>query len=987
MNPKLFSLSKVLTNVFALTLGVLTVGRVIALENSKAINDVLGAKTQEVVNEKGEPVDAVYYASKFKSVKEVKAHAREVAKKVSDEGITLLRNENNALPLKSGDSVNAYSITSADLVYSGTGSSASSTDSCVTFDKAFQEAGLTLNKDLFDFYTEAKNNKTYGRGASSGIGASFKVQEAPWSVLPDAKNNSAEVGLFIVGRNGGEGKDLDITQGSQDDLTKGNYLLLSPQERDVLSHMKQLKDAGTLKKIVVFINSANTIQCDFEEEFGVDALLWAPTLGEVGAQSFADILVGKVNPSGKSVDTFFKDNSLNPVYANFGDYTYSGTKVSDLMISNKYIVYQEGIYNGYRYTETRYEDKILNRANVGDFSYGDTVSYPFGYGLSYSTFAYSNFKVEDEGDDYQLSVDVTNTSTSKAGKESVQFYIQKPYTSYDIENGIEKSSIDLVEFAKTRELGPGEKQNLKVSVKKSELASYDANSSLTYILDEGNYYFTAAKDAHSAINNILSAKGSNVVGQADLVHRITVDEFDDVSYSLAITDQEITNQFDDVDINKYEFAGNNHVTYVSRNNWQGTVKFGYTKDGNALANQVVLTGNDDMAADADYYNYRGMEDDERMDFPTYGSTETSYSLVDMIVDDNGDAIAYDDPKWEKLLDQLTLDEQASLLSAGLRSTAAVASINKPVTIDHNGATGPMMPYNVSENNNRGLAVSNKDPDKKESPIAYPANSMASATYNKELIYEYGLTWGEDCLWAGYSGLYGPAVNIHRGIYGGRAFEYYSEDPVLSGKIVSEVIKGLAKKGVYSYLKHCFLNDQETNREGVNTWANEQTIREIYLKPFQIAIEEGKCASVMTGFNRLGTIWTGAHGFIKNVLRGEFGMSGIAVSDFFHKEYMNLSAGIYNGNDLPDGQANKEELYADADTYAGLAWEMRDATHRLLYMVVHSNAMNGLAEGIIIRDVTPAWIVLLNTLEIVFIVLTVLAASSIAVTFVLLRIKK
>ena len=987
---KLFNLSKILTNIFTLTLGVITVGRVIALENSTAINSFLGAKTYMVVNENGEPVDVEYYTSDFSSVREVKENAKKVAKRVTDEGITLLRN-NNALPLQEGDKVNAYSVTSADLVYSGTGSSGASTTSCITLKDACAQSGLTLNQDLYSFYKNAVESKTYGRGASSGIGASFKVQEAPWDKLPESKNNAAEVGLFVIGRNGGEGKDLDITTGSKDDLRNGNYLLLTNEERDVLSHLKQLKEEGKLHKIIVFINSANTIQCGFEDEFSIDALLWAPTLGETGALSFTDILTGKVNPSGKTVDTFFKANHLNPVYANFGDYTYAGTKVSNFLMSNKYVVYQEGIYNGYRYTETRYEDKVLNRTNVGAFNYNDVVSYPFGYGLSYSSFEYSDFQVSDEGDEYKLSINVTNTSDI-AGKEAVEFYLQKPYTTYDIENGIEKASVELVEFAKTKVLNKDESQTISVNVKKSELASYDANNAMTYVLDAGDYYFTAASNAHEATNNILASKNKTIqdgmtsAGEKSLVSKITIDDFDDVTYSLSdTTDQAITNQFDDCDINKYEYAGNNSVTYISRNNWESTTKFGYDASGNNLNNQVLLTGNSDMASDSDYYNYRGMEDDERMDFPTYSSDETSYSLVDMIKDKDGNEIPYNDQKWEDLLNQLSLEEQATLLSSGLRSTGALSSINKPVTIDHNGATGPMMNYNVSKNNNRGLAVSKNDPDQNETPIAYPANSMASATYNKELILEYGKTWGEDCLWAGYSGLYGPAVNIHRGVYGGRAFEYYSEDPLLSGKIVSEVIKGLASKGVYSYLKHCFLNDQETNREGINTWANEQTIREIYLKPFEIAIKEGKCAAVMTGFNRLGTIWTGAHGFIKKVLRGEFGMTGIAVSDFFHKEYMNLSAGIYNGNDLPDGQADKDALYSDADTYAGLAWEMREATHRLLYMVAHSNAMNGLAEGVRIIDVTPTWIILLNTLEIVMIVLSVLAVAGLVVSIVFLRL--
>ena len=992
MNKKIFSLAKVLTNVFALTYGVIFVGRAIALENKTAINAHLGAATYKTVNEKGEEVKVQYFTSDFKSVAEVKEHAKEVTKQVSDEGITLLRNKNNALPLSEGSKVNAYSISSVNLVYSGTGSSGASTKSCVTLEQAFSNAGLELNKDLYQFYKTANENKTYGRGSSSGIGASFGIHEVPWNKLPDSKNNTADIGLFIVARNGGEGNDLDRTTGDRSDLKNGNYLLLNDQERDVLSHLKEMKESGKLSKIVVFINAANPLQCDFEDEYLIDSTLWAPTLGEVGAQSFADILVGKINPSGKSVDTFFKNNSLNPVYANFGDYTYSGTPVSDLLMSNKYVVYQEGIYNGYRYTETRYEDKVLHRDHVGEFSYSDVVTYPFGYGLSYTSFDYSNFSLTDLGDDIELKVTVKN-SGEKPGKEAVQIYLQKPYTDYDVINGIEKSAVDLVAFAKTKVLEKNESEELTFKVKKSEMASYDSANAMTYVLDEGDYYFTAARNAHDAINNILTKKGKTLSdgmdesGKNQLVEKVVVDEFDDVLYSLSdTTDNEITNQFDDVDINRYENRGDNKVTYLSRNNWEGTIKFGFDETGKDLQNQVILKGNDDMANDAGYYNYRGMEDDEAVDYPTYSSTKTDYELCDLMNDEEGKPIPYGDKKWDDLLDQLSLKEQVELLSSGLRSTSALASVSKPATIDHNGATGPMMPYNVSKSNNRGLAVLNNDPDQNQTPIAYPANSMASATYNVELILEYGRVWGEDCLWAGYSGLYGPAVNIHRGSYGGRAFEYYSEDPLLSGKIVSSVIKGLSEKGVYSYLKHCALNDQETNREGVNTWANEQTIREIYLKPFEIAIEEGKCASVMTGFNRLGTIWTGAHGFLNKVLRDEFNMSGIAVSDFFHKEYMNLSAGIYNGNDLPDGQADVNELFNDADANIGLALAVRESTHRLLYMVAHSNAMNGLAKGVKIVEVTPGWIVLLDTLNILLLVFTILSLISLITIFVLNKMK-
>lgn len=985
MIKKGVTITKILTNVFVLSFGVFYVGRMIALENKDAINSFLNAKTFQTVDKDGNVVKATYFDSDFKSVAEVKENAKKVTKEVTDEGIVLLKND-NALPLNPKAKVNAYSISSVSPVYSGTGSSGTSASTAVDFKTALA-SHFTINEDLFNAYDTLLATKKYGRGASSGIGASFSIHEPTWSLLPESKNDEAEAGIFFLARNGGEGNDLDRTSGDKSDLKNGNYLLLSDAERDVLSNMKALKEKGKLSKIIVFMNSANPVQVDFLDEFSVDALLWSSTLGETGAQSFADILVGDVNPSGKTVDTFFKRNDLNPVYSNFGDYTYQGTKVSDLLMSNKYVVYQEGIYNGYRYTETRYEDKVLNRGNPGDYNYNDVVAYPFGYGLSYSEFAYSDFRVtEGEDDDYKISVTVKNVSQTE-GKTPVQLYVQKAYNP-----NLEKASVELVDFKKTKVLKANESEEVSFVVPKSELTSYDADDAMTYVLDQGDYYFTVGRDAHDAINNILLSQGKTAkdglvslgresLGEKTLASKVTIEETDTSSYSLGKNGDEITNQFDDVDINKYENRGDNSVTYVSRFNWADTVKFGFDKEGNDLHNQVILTGNDDMASDADYYNTNGMEEDEESEFPTYGSTKTDYDLIDLRADGEGKPIAYDDKKWDDLLDQLTLQEQVDLLSSGLRSTGAIASISKPGTIDHNGATGPMMSYNVSGGTNRGLAVSNNDKDQKEKPIAYPSNSMAAATFNRPLMEAYGQTWGEDCLWAGYSGLYGPAVNIHRGSYGGRAFEYYSEDPVLSGKISASMIKGISTKGVYVYLKHCFLNEQETNREGVNTWANEQSIREIYLKPFKIAIEEGGCQNVMTGFNRLGTLWTGNHGFLNKVLRDEYGMTGFAVSDFYHKEYMNLSSGIYNGNDLPDGQADSKELKDNAELYAGLAKAMRESVHRILYTVVNSNAMNNMVKGTHIEQITPAWIILLNTLTISFGVLSVLSVAGLVFFFV------
>lgn len=728
----------------------------------------------------------------FNSVAEVKRNGEEVIEKVVGEGSVLLKNENDALPLQEGErSVSLFSMSSVDLVYAGTGSSGTNTSASVDMRAAFNRAGIQLNETLWNWY---KNNYSkYGRGAAGGsVGASFSIKDASWdNITTEAKTDSnyGDAAIFVLARLGGEGKDLTISGGSSSDMTNGNYLELSPNEKTVLTALKEEKDRGTFKKIIVIMNSANPVQCDFIDDpaYDIDAMLWCGDLGATGAYAVADILTGKVNPSGKLADTFWMKHRYNPVYANWGSYSYPTTVLpsgySRSGNSNTYVVYQEGIYNGYRYTETRYEDYVMNTGEAGAFDYEEVVSYPFGYGLSYTQFEYSDFEVKRNAkeDVFEVSVTVKNIG-DVAGKEAVEIYLQKPYTEYDIAYKVEKASVELVGYGKTAILQPGKSEEITIKV-----------------------------------------------------------------------------------------------------------------DGSMLLNEM-----------------------------------TKEQCVELLLD-------------------------------GFRRTVAVgAPINKPATIDHNGATGPVQPYGDNAKNNNGLAVRLDDPDKSEKPSLYPSNGLCAATYNDELMEEYGRAWGEDCLWAGYSGIYGPGLNIHRGAYCGRAFEYYSEDGVLTGLISGAMTRGLAEKGVYVYLKHCFLNEQEKNREGICTWANEQSIREIYLRGFQLAIEKGGADCVMTGFNRLGLKWTGHQGFCNTVLRAEFGMTGFAVSDYYDG-YMTLAPAILAGNDLPDGPTPNRDTAGELDqfldeskNYGELAWAIRESAHRILYTVVQSNAMNGKPAGTKIIPVTPYW---------------------------------
>lgn len=1028
MRKKLTKLAKILTNVFAFVFGIVFVAGVIMKENVPQTTGILGGELSKQVDDpeaaeklENDPLAFEYYRSEFSSVKDVKQYGKDMIEKVVGEGVTLLKNEDGALPLAKGSTVNLYSASSVNLVYAGTGSSGTNTSESVTLKQAFEDSDvdLKINSSLWDWYYSNRNN--YGSGSAGGsVGKTFAINEAPWSAISASseKEKAADAAIFVLSRNGGEGADLTLTGGTGD-MTNGNYLELSPNEKSVLQAIKGLKDSGTIGKIIILMNTANPVQCDFvnEAQYGIDAMLWVGDLGSTGANAVADILVGNINPSGKLADTFWMKHYYNPVYANWGAYTYSGSISSGS--SNTYVAYQEGIYNGYRYTETRYEDFVLGQGNAGDFDYESVVAYPFGYGLSYTQFSYSDMKLSapsKETDAYTVTVTVKNEG-SVAGKEAVAVYLQKPYTEYDVENHIEKAAVELAGFAKTQILQPNATETLTIEVPRKLFASYDAYGKETYIVDEGDYYFAVGNGAHDALNNILAMKGKSVsdgmteAGESELAAKVTVNSFDDESYTTSsmaqtrgLTDEivNITNQFSNADLNLYEGRGNNSITYITRNDWAGTVKLGLSASHASLNNQVVITGTDGMREDIKDPTGK-IQKNENIEYPTYGSEDTHYVLATLRALDDGDddttndePIAYNDPLWDDLLDQLTYEETAELLGTGFRLTAVIESIAKPLTIDHNGATGPTLKYvdtpganTYTEGANRGLAARLDDPDKSESSPLYPCNGLCASTYNAELMEEYGKAWGENCLWAGYNGLYGPGLNIHRGAYGGREFEYYSEDGFLTGKIVAPMTKGMASKGAYVYLKHCVLNDQEKNREGICTWVNEQAIREVYLKGFQIAIEEGGAQCVMTGFNRLGVVWTGHQGFCNTVLRKEFGMTGLAVSDWW-QSYMTLPAAVLNGNDVPDADKTSLNAFAaygpDKGGYGELAWEMREAAHRILYTVVQSNAMNGIAPSTKFVKLTPYWVPVTTAVQITTGVLFGLSAAFLASMLLLNQFK-
>lgn len=996
MRLKLFkTISKICAIVFTFIFGVSLMGGAMAMERMNEITNFLGQKNFELIkgDEDYDEAETIYYDSNFSSIKELKESGANIAEQVSLEGSALLKNDDKALPLAKGDKVNLYSMSSYDPIYNGTGDQGRAYENLnythTHMLDAFNNAGFSVNKDLFNWY---KNNyNTYGRKNSgktlratgNAIYKQYTIADAKWNVLPEAKNNDAEAGIFMLSRLAGEGSDLTLYDVGMypGDMTNGNHLRLSPTEIDVLTNMKQLKKEGKIKKIIVVLNFSNQVECKFldDEAYDIDAAIWVGNFGQKGPEALAKLLLGEVNPSGKLVDTFWKEHYYNPTLTNFGnigDGTFKFPSNSFGSDDNSYVVYQEGIYVGYRYTETRYEDLILDKAKVGDFKYDDAVSYPFGYGLSYSKFDYSKFTVKEsiplddvrQPRNYKLSVTVTNTG-SVEGKEAVQFYLQKPYTQYDIENKVEKAAVEIVGYGKTKTLKPGESQVITYDVDQSYFSSYDAYGKGTYIMDAGDYYFTAAQDAHTAVNNILLKKKGEAArahsgfvemkerkSSADMVFKINVANFNAIKFSKSQwTNEPIVNQFNDVDILTYANAGAENkanMTYMSRDNWSETAKLAWSdKNGTRAKNEVKLVMNAAMAADSKM----PVIQKDSIEYPTMNANN-GLSLIDL----QSEKIKYNDELWEKLLDQMSWEEMCQLIGNGHGGTLAVASINKVPTYDMDSAVGVDQFFD-SRGNLQSFAKNYDDPDKHTKSTSYPGNDTVAATYNDELMFDMGVQWGEDCLWIGYTCLYGPGVNLHRTPFGGRNYNYYSEDGFMTGKPAAKMIAGMKTKGAENLIKHVGLNEQETNRIGGTTWANEQSIREIYLKGTEIAVGEGKCQGVMASLARMGMKYCGHQGYFKTVVREEFGATGYNVSDS-HMGYMSTAYCVLMGQGLPLSSA-PNELLNKKEGYGEVAWAIREECHRVLYTVVHSNGMNFQAPGMKVKILTPPWVAALNAIQV------------------------
>ncbi|MBE6565643.1 MAG: hypothetical protein E7659_00910 [Ruminococcaceae bacterium] len=924
--------------------------------------------------------NAIYFKGDYESEEARLAAGTDLCYRVEAEGAALLLN-NGALPLASGAKVSTLSTNSINLTYGGTGSGNVDASKADNLKAALEKSGFAVNTTLWDWYNGKDAQKilkemTKAAGASEGESAVLAGQapilEIDIDKYPeDVKNSICEYGDAVIitfSRVGGEGYDCSFPD-YEGQANAQNYLELDEREKKLLNFANNLKKEGKISSIVVLINTSNALEVDFLNDYEIDACLWVGGLGIAGTNAVTDILAGKVNPSGSLVDTYCYDNFTSPAMQNFVAQTYQGFNGQIPENASTYMIYQEGIYVGYKYYETRYADAVMGTGNAGDYAaqYGKEVAFPFGYGLSYTEFTYSDLAVEKGTNEngeacYNVTLTVTNTG-AVAGKETVQIYLSSPYTDYDIVNKIEKAAVQLIGFGKTKVLAAGESETVTIVVDERDMAAYDAFGAGTYILDAGTYYLTAATDSHNAVNNVLAAKGFTTAdgmdaeGNAALVYNWDMD-FDKETYSKSLNGTEIKNQLQDADPNVY--FGEGTVTFLSRNDWTGTWPTESVKL-NLIDSMVKELTEGRWATMGEEY-FTVPEEWKNMPVLDAKNGLTLYDMFDMDEDKDGVKAAkdYDDPAWNELLKNVTLDELIQLGDC-FHWRHPVPSVNAPGSRDENGP--------------QGLTVSLFGSGLGAEATAFTSEDVMAATFNLDLMYEVGVMIGNDCVDAKVSCLYGPGANTHRTPYGGRNFEYYSEDGFLAGEMGGIEVKGIRSKGVDVVMKHFALNDCEQDRLGQAAWLTEQAAREIYLKAFQKALEENDgLGGVMTAYTRWGTTWSGMHqGLMTGILRGEWGNKAMSITDNILVTYCNgadavLAGGVtcfdamlpYAVNALKDEKDDPVVVNA-----------MVEAMHHNLYTIINSAAMNGVGADTTVKAVTPGIINIITIATIVIVVLMVL----------------
>ena len=823
---------------------------------------------------------------------ETNEEAAEVAEEIMEDGIVLLKNE-SLLPLNETKKLNIFGWESINPAYGGAGSGGiNDLYDIVSLNQGLENAGFSINQKLVDFY----NNYGADDPEMSIQKQSWTLPEPPVDTYSDELIKSAkeysDVAVVVLSRKAGEGHNdipMDVRKAAYDnnsdeydDFPEGeHYLQLSQTERDMVDMV-----CSNFDNVIVIYNGANQFELGFADEYPqIKSVVWCPGTGNVGFNALGKVFSGEVNPSGKTPDTFIYDMTTAPwwnnaektEYTNLADMAVEGMNAGTAQVyAPAFTNYVEGIYVGYKYYETA--------AQEGAIDYDKTVQYPFGYGLSYTEFEQKMGELEEKDGQISVDVEVTN-SGDVAGKDVVEVYYKPPYTN----GGIEKSSANLIEFEKTNLLQPGESQTVTVTFSIEDMASYDENNAKAYVLEKGDYVISINSDSHTVLDQKTYTADKDVVYKGE--------------NKRASDDTAATNVFEDA---------KGDVTYLSRadhfaNYKEATAEPASAELGEPYVSEYHLNSNFDKTT---YLN-----DEDVM--PTTGA-DNGLTLADMRDAD------YDDPRWEKLLDQLTVDEMANMIAMAGYQTAAMDSVGKVATLDFDGPA-------AINNNFTGVGS-----------IGFPIEVVVASTWNKELAQAWGECMGKISQEMGAEGWYAPGMNTHRSAFGARNYEYFSEDGVLAGNMGAKAVEGARKYGVYSYIKHFAM--YEGNAKMVSVWSNEQAIREIYLKPFEISVKQGGANAVMVSWSFLGDKWTGECSNLMNtVLRDEWGFRGMALTDFFRNNghgFMNADAALANGVDVMLSTFNGEENNVANPEHPTSVLQMRNACKNVMYTVVSSWAYDG-----------------------------------------------
>lgn len=906
----------------------------------------LGGERRVLIS--GDPDKYQYYTADYKNKKEVLSAANAFNEEMATEGIVMLKYDGKTLPVAADGKVTVFGKNTTNLVLGGSGSNASSGGGNVkTIYDSLDAVGIEYNPEMRKFYEDNKRSGE-GRPQSPDMNSSitgltgFPTGETPASAYDEQVRSSwsgyNDLAIVVVSRIGGEGFDLPRSmfwdgKGYQnwdgDQAIPGarnkddHYLQLDQNETDMIKTA-----ADNFEKVVVVINSPTAMELGFlddPEHYAysekIGACLWIGTPGNTGIMGLGRVLNGEISPSGRTVDTYARDFKKDPTWNNFANNLISGgnqyTDESGEKRNAYFVHYTEGIYVGYRYYETRaYEEEKSGNADW----YGENVVFPFGYGLSYTDFEWTVESVSQSGtlnseSPIEVTVNVTNKG-NYAGKEVVELYYSAPYTTT---SNIEKSHVALGDFAKTGTLQPGESEKVTLKINPRDMASYDwsdinKNGKKCYELEAGDYTFYVARNAHDRSKSFELTLNSGVFYETD-------DK----------TGNDIENLFDDV--------SERIPQYMSRLDFEGTFPGLPDKSLTTLSESEIKQLNSTFTDNAtDPWYTTEMPSQSAIEL---SRDETTVKLYDLI------GKAHDDPMWDELLDQLTVSQMKKLIEIGNYHTEAIECIDKPQTIDPDGPMG----YSLFMGNSAVYDT-----------CYYASESLVGSTWNKDIAERFGKMIGNESLIGNekgdgrtYAGWYAPAVNLHRSPFGGRNFEYYSEDPVLSAKMAVGVIRGAKSKGVYTYIKHFALNDQETNRDtnGIAVWANEQSMRELYFLPFEKAVKDGGTTAIMSSFNRIGFTWAGGdYRLLTQLLRDEWGFRGTVVTDYNLPTYMNVDQMIRAGGDLNLSQSKALKSYESATAITAI----RNAAHNILYTVANSNAMNGMGEGNVWGYARPIWFI-------------------------------